>query len=335
VSKLLVVEDIKKYFSVSRGLLGRRYLIKAVDGVSFTLDRGEILALVGESGSGKTTTGKLVLRLLEPDGGRILFDGLDITRIPYRSIRLLRRRMQMIFQDPYSSLNPRMSVGDAIAEPLIAHGLAGEREAKETAMNMLEKVGLTPPEDFYRRLPSQLSGGQRQRVVIARAMILKPELVVADEPVSMIDASMRASILELLRDFQREHNMALILITHDLAIARLMANKIAVMYLGKIVEYGPAEKILKDPRHPYTAALATSTPSIFLRQKKKIEIRGELADPKNIPKGCRFHPRCPFAREECSKIEPNLEAVGDRLVACHFMLEEGFLEKWLNNVKSK
>ncbi len=331
VSVLLSVRGLKKYFVQGGGILGgEKEVVKAVDGVSFDVKRGETLALVGESGCGKTTTGRLVLRLLEPDDGEIIFDGVNITHMSMKELRPFRRRMQMIYQDPYASLNPRKPIGEAIAEPLIVHGLAEKEEAKEQAMKMLERVGLTPAEDFYDRIPSQLSGGQRQRVVIARAMILKPEFVVADEPVSMIDVSMRASILELLKGFQEEYGLAMIFITHDLSVARLVADKIAVMYLGKIIEYGPVDKVLRDPRHPYTAALATAAPSITMRRRKRLDIKGEIADPRNLPSGCRFHPRCPYAKEDCASNEPRLREMDDgRLTACHYPLEEGFLDRWL------
>jgi peptide/nickel transport system ATP-binding protein len=331
-SEILVVEGVKKYFVKGGGVLGGpRKIVRAVDGVSFTLRRGETLALVGESGSGKTTTGRLVLRLLEPDAGRILFDGMDITHTPERRLRKLRTRMQMIYQDPYWSLNPRKPVGEAIAEPLVIHGLATRSQARERALELLERVGLTPPEDFYWRIPAQLSGGQRQRVVIARAMILRPELLVADEPVSMIDVSMRAEILRLLKEFQEDYGLAMIFITHDLSVARLVADYIAVMYLGRIVEMGPADEVLEDPRHHYTAALITAAPSIRMRRRRLYEIKGEIADPTNIPPGCRFHPRCPRATSTCREREPRLEEVSPgRLVACHNPLPKGWLAEWLN-----
>ncbi|MCE4602160.1 MAG: ABC transporter ATP-binding protein [Desulfurococcales archaeon] len=321
---LLEVEDLKKYFiqgDLVDRLLRRVRTVKAVDGVTFKLGKGETLALVGESGSGKTTTGKLVLRLLEPTGGRIVFDGVDITRMKEGELRKLRPRMQMIYQDPYASLNPRMEVGRAIAEPLVVHGRASWSEARREALEMLERVGLTPAKDFYRRRPIQLSGGQRQRVVIARAMILKPNLLVADEPVSMIDVSMRTSILKLLLDFKKEYNMSMIMITHDLAVARLVAERVAVMYLGKIVEMGPTEDILHNPSHPYTEALIAAAPTIVPRARKpRLRIKGEIADPSRIPSGCRFHPRCPYSdSSKCIEKEPQLR--GDsRIVACHYPL---------------
>ncbi len=324
---LLEVEDLKKYFPVEGGvidrLLGRvKSYIKAVDGVSFSLERGETLALIGESGCGKTTTGKLVLRLIEPTSGRIVFDGVDITRLKKGELRVLRRRMQMIFQDPFASLDPRMPVGKQIAEPLVEHGIMDEVEAEDQARKMLERVGLTPVEDFYDRLPLNLSGGQRQRVVIARAMVLKPDFIVADEAVSMIDVSMRASIVKLLLEFKQEYNQAMIFITHDISIGRLVANRIAVMYLGKIVEIGPAEEVIKNPLHPYTQALLMAVPTIEEKRiKKRVDIKGEVADPRSPPPGCRFHPRCPFATEKCRKEEPVLREVShNHFVACHYPL---------------
>ncbi len=324
---LLKVENLKKYFPVRRSIMESlrkvppRY-VKAVDGISFEISRGEVLALIGESGCGKTTAGRTVLRLIEPTDGRIIFDGTDITGLTQEELRPFRRRMQIIFQDPYSSLSPRMKIGDAIAHPLLVHGLADKEEAKEMALKMLRRVGLTPEEEFYDRYPHHLSGGQRQRVVIARAMILKPEFVVADEAVSMIDVSMRASILELLESFRREYNLSQLFITHDIAVGKLIADRIAVMYLGKIVEIGPTEEVLRNPAHPYTMALIQAVPSIVARRKgEKLRITGEVPNAANPPSGCRFHPRCPFADEKCSSEEPRLFEVGhNHFVACHHPL---------------
>ena len=325
---LLKVENLKKYFPVRRSILETlrkvppRY-VKAVDGVSFEIERGEVLALIGESGCGKTTTGRTVLRLIEPTDGRIIFDGTDITKLSKDELRPFRRRMQIIFQDPYSSLSPRMKIGEAIAHPLLIHGLAEKEEAREMALKMLRRVGLTPEEEFYDRYPHHLSGGQRQRVVIARAMILKPEFVVADEAVSMIDVSMRASILELLESFRKEYNLSQLFITHDIAVGKLIADRIAVMYLGKIVEMGPTEEVLKNPAHPYTMALIQAVPSIVLRRrkKKKLRITGEVPNAASPPSGCRFHPRCPFADEKCGSEEPELVEIShNHFVACHHPL---------------
>ncbi|ADI31965.1 ABC transporter ATP-binding protein [Staphylothermus hellenicus] len=320
---LLEVRNLKKYFPVQRSLLEilssrERKYVKAVDGISFSIEKGETLALIGESGCGKTTTGRLILRLIEPTSGSILFDGKDIVKLRKKELRQLRRRMQMIFQDPYASLNPRMKIGNAIAHPLLIHNLATRKEAREIALKMLRRVGLTPEKEFYDRLPHQLSGGQRQRVVIARAMVLKPEFVVADEPVSMIDVSMRASILDLLQEFKKEYGLTMLFITHDIAIGRIIADKLAVMYLGKIVELGPVDKVINNPLHPYTLALIESVPSIRRRKRaRRIKITGEVPNPINPPSGCRFHPRCPFATKKCSSEEPKLiEVEPQHYVAC-------------------
>jgi len=315
---ILVVDNVRKHFEV--GPLGSRKVIRAVDGVSFTLRSGETLGIVGESGSGKTTLGKLILRLYKPTAGRIVFDGIDITHMPEPKLRPLRRRMQLIPQDPYASFNPLQTIGDALAEPLVVHGLADRDEARRRVLQMLERVGLVPPEDFYTRRPYHLSGGQLQRAAIARAMLLEPQLVVADEPTSNLDASVRASILELIREFKERYNQALIFITHDLAVARLVSDRIAVMYLGKIVEYGPSHKVLTKPLHPYTQALLVAIPRLRRESRAGTEIalRGEIPDPSKPPSGCRLHPRCPLATEICSRQEPPLiEVEKNHWVACH------------------
>jgi peptide/nickel transport system ATP-binding protein len=327
---LLEVEDLRVHFPVYRStldrILGRPYrVVRAVDGVSLRIERGEILAVVGESGSGKTTLARAVLGLVKPTSGRVIFDGVDITRLKGRELRRIRRRMAMIFQDPYKSLDPLMPVGEQVAEPLLIHGLAGRREATKAALEMLGKVGLTPPEEFYWRRPHQLSGGQRQRVAVARALILRPELIIADEPVSMIDVSMRASILELLESARRETGASIMLITHDIATARIVADRIAVMYMGKIVEEGPVDEVVENPRHPYTAALLTATPSISPRKPPRFPVRGEIGDSASPPRGCRFHPRCPLATEECRLREPPRVEEGVRSFSCFNPLPRGAL----------
>lgn len=325
MNEIIKVENLTKYFPVEQTFIEKlrrqKAFIKAVDGINLSINTGEILALVGESGCGKTTTGRLMIRLIEPTKGKILFNNNDITFIKGKKLRELRKDLQIIFQDPYASLNPRMKIGDIIAEPLIEHGLNTWNEARQTVMNILERVGLIPPETFYTKYPHQLSGGQRQRVAIARSMILKPKFVVADEPVSMIDVSLRISILELLTSFKKEYKTSMLLITHDLGIASIIAERIAIMYLGKIVEIGPTKEVINKPAHPYTIGLLSSIPSPRKRIKKLIII-GEIADPRNPPSGCRFHPRCPFATNKCKQEEPQLTKISEQhFSACHYALE--------------
>ena len=314
--------ELRMYFV--GGGLSRRRVVRAVDGVTVEIRRGETLGLVGESGSGKSTLGRLLLRVYKPTAGRVFFNGIDITDLPERKLRPLRRQMQLVPQDPYASFNPLQRIGDAIAEPLIVHGLADESEAREAAFKMLERVGLVPPEDYYYRYPSQLSGGQLQRAAIARAMILEPSFVVADEPTSSLDVSIRASILELLKEFKERLRQAMLFITHDLAVAKLISDTIAVMYLGKIVEVGPADKVLRNPLHPYTLALLTAIPRLRpSRLKRRLALSGEIPDPSNPPPGCRLHPRCPLASPICSKEEPKLvEVENNHWVACFNPLKD-------------
>ncbi len=305
---------------LERLLARQKLFVKAVDGVTLTIKRGVTLALVGESGCGKTTFGRLVVKLIDPTSGKIIFDGVDVTDLKGEALRKLRRRMQMIYQDPYASLNPRMSIGDQVAHPLKIHGLAEGKEVRDRVLETLEQVGLIPPERFYKLYPRTLSGGQRQRVAIARAIIMKPALIVADEPVSMIDVSLRASILDLMLKLKRELDLTYIFITHDLAVAKYIADTIVVMYLGKVVEYAPAEKLFQNPLHPYTKALLASIPVPRpMKEKRSIELSGEVPNPINPPSGCRFHPRCPIAREICGREEPELREVEkDHYVACFY-----------------
>ena len=313
---LIAVEDLVVHYPVARGLVGSlarrpQRWVHAVEGVSFTVARGELVALVGESGCGKTTTAQAVLRLVEPVSGRIEFDGGDITALQARALRPLRRRMQLIYQDPYESLDPRLSVKAAVEEPLLIHGLGGSKaDRRERVRDALARVELNPPELFLERYPHELSGGQRQRVAIAASIVLGPDLLVADEPVSMLDVSVRAGILNLL-DHLREGGLGILMITHDLSTAARFADRIAVMYLGRIVEEGPAQSVVRDPQHPYTKALLSVVPRRDPRERSKREIlSGEAPDAVRIPTGCRFHPRCPIAIADCKQIDPALEPAG-------------------------
>jgi len=321
---LVEVRGLKKWFPVQTGfvetILARRIdYVRAVDGISFDIRRGEVFGLAGESGSGKTTTGRLILRLVEPTEGGIRFKGKDIVSLSSKQMRELRRQMQIIFQDPYASLNPRMKTGDGIGHALEIHGIARGAAKRQTVINLMEKVGLTPAATLYEKYPHQLSGGQRQRAVIARALIMTPELVVADEPIAMADVSVRALLLELMIRLKEELELTYLYITHDLATAKYICDRIAIMYLGKIVEVGPLWEIYSTPLHPYTEALLSSVPVPDPRAlRKKVLPKGEIPNPINPPSGCRFHPRCPYAMEICGQEEPSLLPAGEeRLVACH------------------
>jgi len=324
-------KNLKKYFPIKLGflktLLSKELpLVHAVDSVSFQIARKEIFGLIGETGCGKTTTGRLLLRLIEPTEGQVLFRGKDITSLPLESeeMRTLRRKMQIIFQDPYESLNPRMSIYDIIAEPLMIQKITDNpEEVLERVTKALEDMDLTPAEEFLYRFPHELSGGQRQRVAIARAFVLEPEFIVADEPVSMLDASIRTEVLKLMLSLVERIHCAFLYITHDIALARYICNRIAVMYLGKIVEMGPTEDIIKKPAHPYTEALLAAVPVPDPTARRiNVIIKGEIPSPINPPPGCRFHTRCPYAKEICRKKEPELIELGkDRYVACHFPLK--------------
>ena len=320
---LLEVEDLAVQYPVARGIVGTvarkpRQVVRAVDGVSFSLARGELLALVGESGCGKTTTAQTGLRLVEPMRGRIAFDGGEITKLGQRDLRSLRRRMQIVYQDPYESLDPRLTVRATVEEPLRIHGVGGSKAQRdERVRDALGRVELTPQELFLDRYPHELSGGQRQRVAIAAAIVLDPDLLVADEPVSMLDVSVRAGVLSLL-DRLREGGLGVLMITHDLSTAARFADRIAVMYLGRIVEEGPAAEVVGNPQHPYTKALLSVVPRRDPRDRTRPQIlQGEAPDAVRIPQGCRFHPRCPVALPECRDVDPDLRpAGGDHCAAC-------------------
>ena len=325
MDNLLTVTNLKKYFPVEKGFLDRlltsqKSFVHAVDDVSFSVNRGDILGLVGESGSGKSTTGRLCLKLIEPTTGSIMFEGVDLAKLHGEDLRRFRKNMQLIFQDPMSSLSPRIRVGDAVKHALSFQGVGTASEQTERTRAILERVGLKPWSNFYDRYPHQLSGGQRQRVVIARALVLNPKFVVADEPIAMVDVSVRAQILELMLELKKEFDLTYLFITHDLAMANYVCHSIAIMYLGKIVEAGSKEDVFGRPLHPYTLALLSSIPVPDPKAKlHRIIPKGEIPSPINPPKGCRFHPRCPYAQDICSEREPQLEEIKpQRYAACFF-----------------
>jgi oligopeptide/dipeptide ABC transporter ATP-binding protein len=315
---LLSVDNLKVHFPIKKGLLSRTVgYVYAVDGVSFTLGKGETIGLVGESGCGKTTTGLAVLRLIEPTAGEVTFQGMSISNINKSRLRSLKREMQIIFQDPYSSLNPRMTVNQIIGDPMEIHGMYKGDKRKDRIAYLLEKVGLTPEQG--RRYPHEFSGGQRQRIGIARALALNPQLIIGDEPVSALDVSIRAQIINLLIDLQEEFELSYIIIAHDLAVVEYICDRVAVMYLGKIVEMASYRDLYRNPKHPYTQALMSAIPVPDPKAgKKKSILKGDVPSPINPPSGCYFHPRCPHKIEGCDQDEPPLKDIGgNHWVSCY------------------
>ena len=324
--ELLVVEDLQKHFPVTRGVIFQKQIaaVKAVDGVSFTVRQGETLGVVGESGCGKSTMARCVMRLLEPTGGRIVFEGRDITKLSRTDMRPLRREMMMVFQDPYASLNPRKRVGFIVAEALEVHKLGTEAETKRRVQELLEVVGLSA--EHYNRFPHEFSGGQRQRIGVARALAVNPKLIVCDEPVSALDVSVQAQILNLLKDLQRDFGLTYVFIAHDLNVVRHISDRVMVMYLGHAVEIATRQQLYSDPKHPYTGALLSAVPipdPRAGRERQPIVLEGDVPSPINPPNACWFHPRCPRFREgHCDVETPPLRPFGDgHFAACHYPLE--------------
>ncbi|MFP9127371.1 ABC transporter ATP-binding protein [Niallia sp. BSM11] len=315
---LLEVKNLKTYYPIKGGFLQRKVAdVKAVDDISFEINKGETLGLVGESGCGKSTAGRTILRLLEPTDGKIIFDGKDITKVKGATLRKIRQDFQMVFQDPYASLNPTMMVGDLISEPIRNYYRKDGKALKQEILELLMKVGL--PEDAYYKYPHEFSGGQRQRVGIARALALRPKLIIADEPVSALDVSVQSQVLNLLKSLQKEFDLTFLFIAHDLSVVKHMSDRIGVMYLGGLVEISAKESLYEEPLHPYTQALISAIPEPDPRKRKeRIILKGDVPSPINPPKGCAFHPRCKHAMPECSSIKPQLKEVKPgHQVACH------------------
>jgi peptide/nickel transport system ATP-binding protein len=319
------VDKLRKLFPVTKGfvgsLLGRELFVHAVNDVSFDIHRGEVFGMVGESGCGKTTTGRLLVRLEDPTSGNMFFEGTDTSTLKGKALKEFRRNVQMVFQDPYESLNPRFSTFATVSEPLIVHGIGETYEERvDMVCKALEYAELKPAEEFLQRFPHELSGGQRQRVAIARTLVLRPKFIVADEPVSMLDVSIRAGIMNLMVDLMEEYHIPIMFISHDVAVTRYMSHRIAVMYLGNIVELGATEDVIKNPLHPYTEALLSAVPTPDPTAKHgRVRIIGELPSPINLPSGCAFHPRCLYKKDICKKVGPALrEITKGHFAQCHF-----------------
>ncbi|MVT12904.1 MAG: ATP-binding cassette domain-containing protein [Euryarchaeota archaeon] len=312
---IVEAEGVKKYFPVKGSILRReKRFIKALDGVSLSIEKGEIYSIVGETGSGKTTLGRILIGLITPTEGSVKIDNIDIFSIRKSEMREIRKRVQIIFQDPYGSLNPRMRIRDIVSEPLKLNRM---EYSTEKIARVMEDVGLKPASDFMDRYPHQLSGGQRQRVAIARALAISPEFIVADEPVSMLDVSIRANFLNMMREMNKKYNVSMLMITHDISVASYIGRRISVLYLGKVVEQGENDDIIKNPLHPYTRALMEAIATLG-KKEKELHIKGEIPNPMDIPKGCRFHPRCPYAMDICREVEPDLVEISNKhSVACH------------------
>jgi oligopeptide transport system ATP-binding protein len=322
---LLEIRDLKTHFKLERGLIFKRPLgtVRAVDGVSLTLQRGETLGLVGESGCGKSTLGRTILQLIPPTSGTVILEGKNLAALKRKALREARADFQMIFQDPYASLNPRMTVYDALAEAIRAHRPVPSAELPVRVSALMEKVGLSPR--FIRKYPHEFSGGQRQRIAVARALAVEPKLIVADEPVSALDVSIQAQIINLLAKLSREMNLTMIFIAHDLSVVKHISDRIAVMYLGRIVELGPAREVFDDPLHPYTMALVSAVPipdPELERKRQRLILAGDPPSPIQPPAGCPFHPRCQYANARCAQVEPRLEKFGPRHEAACIRLEE-------------